>query len=67
MVYFKKLSIIFFITFILLEIVSKFFEGKLQVYDVWPVTEFNKKKEIVLKKNLKSILKIFQFLLIKID
>ena len=50
MVYFKKLSIIFFITLILLEIVSKFFEGKLQVYDVWPVTEFNEKKEIVLKK-----------------
>jgi len=48
---FKKVSIIFFITVILTEIVEKFYESKLEVYNIWPVSEFNKKKEIVLKKN----------------
>ncbi len=48
---FKKLLIIFSITLILLEIVAKFYENRLEVYNIWPVSELNKKKEIVLKKN----------------
>ena len=48
---FKKILIIFIITLILLEIVAKFYENSLEVYNIWPVTELNKKKEIVLKKN----------------
>ena len=47
----KSLLIIFSITIILLEIVAKFYENRLEVYNIWPVSELNKKKEIVLKKN----------------
>jgi len=48
---FKNLLIVFSITLILLEIVAKFYENRLEVYNIWPVSELNKKKEIVLKKN----------------
>ena len=47
---FKKLLLIFSITLILLEIVAKFYENRLEVYNIWPVSELNKKKEVVLKK-----------------
>ena len=46
----KKLLIIFFITIFLLEIFARFYEDRLEVYNIWPVSELNKKKEIVLKK-----------------